>query len=907
MSPALRALYAEDNDLDAELTRSYFSEHAPDFEIEIVATGQACIDRLSGAAPDLLLLDNHLPDMEGLDVLREVLRAGAQVPVVLVTGAGDEDLVVKALHLGASNYVPKVGNYIQTLPDLLRGEIEKHRLRQREGLLAGARQRILYVEHVAADIDLTLRYFAEVAPQLDVDVVTSTSLALARLARSPAYDAALIDLRMPDQSGLDFVRDAGARQLALPPFIMISGKGDEAAAVAALKLGAVDFVAKREGYLEQLVHAIDRAITHDRLGRLNERLRGAQAMAHLGSWELDLERNLLSWSDEVYRIFGVEPQAFGARYEAFLELVHPDDRGAVDATYSDSVRQGKSGCELEHRIVRRSTGEVRTVHEKCVHTRDGSGRVIGSYGMVHDITERVRAEEALRESEERFRIMADRSPVIMWVTDREGGLQFANRTYREFFGVTLEQMRGSKWEPLIHPDDVSGYVIAFSAALREQRPFVARARMRRADGEWRWVASQAEPRSSSSGEFLGYVGASVDVTEPKRAEDVLREADQRKNAFLAMLSHELRNPLAPIRNSIYLLDRAAPGGEQAKRALRIIDRQTAHMTRLIDDLLDVSRISRGKINLQRERLDLCDLVRRTIEDHRSLFDQRGVALDVSLPDEHLWVNGDATRLSQAIGNLLHNGAKFTTSGGTTSIAVERDARAGFAVIRVRDTGIGISAEILPHLFEAFTQADSTLDRSRGGMGLGLALVKGLVELHSGTVDARSKGVGTGAEFTVHLPLARPAGDADEAATARHDRPSPRRRVLVIEDNVDAAESLKEALELGDHEVAIAFNGPEGLDRAHGFKPDVVLCDIGLPGMDGYQVARAFRADAALKNAFLVALTGYAGPEDQQRASEAGFERHLAKPPSMGKIELLLAEAHLTHDGPAGASQSPLKA
>jgi signal transduction histidine kinase len=272
MSPRLRILYAEDNALDADLTCVHFSEHAPDFDIQVVESGRACLDRISQTEFDLVLLDHHLPDMEGLDVLRTLVRTGVQVPVVLVTGTGDEELVVKALHLGARSYVPKADNYLETLPDLLRGVVEDHRHKQSQGLLASAPRRVLYVEHHAMDIELTLRHFAETAPHFELDAIRTCSEALERLGRLPAYDALLIDLRMLDQSGLDFVREAQRRRLTLPPFIMISGKGDEAAAIASLRLGAADYVAKRDGYLDDLANHIDRAIAHDRLARLNAQL-----------------------------------------------------------------------------------------------------------------------------------------------------------------------------------------------------------------------------------------------------------------------------------------------------------------------------------------------------------------------------------------------------------------------------------------------------------------------------------------------------------------------------------------------------------------------------------------------------------------------------------------------------------
>jgi two-component system CheB/CheR fusion protein len=368
----------------------------------------------------------------------------------------------------------------------------------------------------------------------------------------------------------------------------------------------------------------------------------------------------------------------------------------------------------------------------------------------------------------------------------------------------------------------------------------------------------------------------------RAANEQLREADQRKNQFLAVLSHELRNPLAPIKNSLYILDRAAPGGDQARRAQAVIDRQTGQLARLVDDLLDVTRITRNKIQLQRQRLELNELVRRTVEDNRVSFEQNEVALEVELAPAPVYVNADWNRLAQVVGNLLHNAAKFTGRRGTTRVSVSTDAACRHAVVRVADTGIGMAPEMLAQLFQPFSQADETLDRSKGGLGLGLALVKGLVELHGGQVRAHSEGLGKGSEFVVELPLeeARPA----EAAPARPGVRRAGRRVLIIEDNVDAAESLSEVLAFGEHEVEIAYNGPEGLAKAREFHPEVVLCDIGLPGMNGYEVARAFRGDETLRGAHLIALSGYALPDDLQRAAEAGFERHLAKPPTLDKLE-----------------------
>jgi two-component system CheB/CheR fusion protein len=381
----------------------------------------------------------------------------------------------------------------------------------------------------------------------------------------------------------------------------------------------------------------------------------------------------------------------------------------------------------------------------------------------------------------------------------------------------------------------------------------------------------------------------------------LEEADRSKNQFLAMLSHELRNPLAPIRNSLYIIDRAAPGGEQARRAHAVIDRQVGHLTRLVDDLLDVTRVSRGKIELRRERLDLGGVVLRTLEDSRWSFEQNGVELQVTVPEVPLWIDGDQTRIAQTIGNLLHNSLKFTEPGGKVTISVEGNVSLRQAIVRIRDTGVGIAREMLPRVFEPFVQADTTLDRSKGGLGLGLSLVKGLVEMHDGTVSVESEGLGKGSEFTVRFPLE--SVELPVAAPVRRAAAGGPRRVLLIDDNVDSAESLREVLELGEHTVEVASSGAEGLEKAMAFMPDVVLCDIGLPGMDGYEVARAMRAEPALKSVALVALTGYAGPEDVARAREAGFEHHMAKPPSMETLELILASLPPQTPGPSAQDPS----
>ncbi len=377
--------------------------------------------------------------------------------------------------------------------------------------------------------------------------------------------------------------------------------------------------------------------------------------------------------------------------------------------------------------------------------------------------------------------------------------------------------------------------------------------------------------------------------EERRVTQELRDAIARRTHFLGMLSHELRNPLAPMGNALHVLDRVPPGSEHAQRARAILSRQYAHLARLVNDLLDASRLASGKVQVQRAPIDLAEVVRRTVEDHRSLFVRSGVGLDLRVADRPLWMDGDATRLAQVIGNLLNNAAKFASPGGRTEVSVAREAP-GTAVVRVRDDGVGIAPDVRSRLFEPFAQGADTFDRNRGGLGLGLALAKRLVDLHGGAIAARSDDVGRGTELVVSLPLLAQQARAPSPAPAPAAGTAARaRRVLVIDDNVDSAETLRDFLALSGHAVEIACSGADGLQRAAALAPDVILCDVGLPGMSGYDVAKALRATPGPR-ALLVALTGYGSDEDRRHALAAGFDAHVVKPVSPKHLERLLAAA-----------------
>ncbi len=678
--------------------------------------------------------------------------------------------------------------------------------------------------------------------------------------------------------------------------------------------------------------------------------------------------------------------------------VFPAVRGSMfEREYRRAMESGRPVHFTAASVVAERTVEI--------HAYPGPGNLTV---LFRDVTEQRRMEEALRETRERFQVLSEAMPQIVWSTDASGSFDYFNRRAYEYMGGGPEAIPGWSWTGFIHPDDVELTVARWRRSLETGKTYVVEHRVRGADGEYRWHLSRAVPVRDRADRVVRWIGTSTDIhdqkqvevryrslfdntsdgvwfigvdglirevndaycrmcgydhdelvgmpvgeleaiessediaehirkiidagghdrfesrhrrkggtifdvditalyleredlmaifirdiTERKRAEEALRhanarlvEADLRKNRFLATLSHELRNPLAPVKNSLYVLSHAVPGGDQARRARDVIERQVDQLSRLVDDLLDVTRITHGKIQLQRRRLELNDLVRRTIEDHRSLFDDCGLDVHFDAAPREIFIDADWNRVAQVLGNLLQNAAKFTPAGGRVGVATAIDPEARMAAVRVADTGVGMAAGMLAQIFEPFTQADATLARSMGGLGLGLALAKGLVEQHCGSLEASSEGLGRGSEFTVRLPL-----DATARAPVERDRTArakPRRRVLVIEDSVDAADSLREVLEIEGHDVAVAYSGADGVAKARELRPEIVICDIGLPGMDGYEVARTLRADESLRTAHLVALTGYALPDDLRRAREAGFDRHLAKPPSLEQLQGIIS-------------------
>jgi len=632
------------------------------------------------------------------------------------------------------------------------------------------------------------------------------------------------------------------------------------------------------------VSAVKRA--EQRLRDGEEKLRLAKDAARMGAWDWDLVTGELVWTERCKALFGLPPDA-PVTYEGFLAALVPEDRPRVEEAVGEAIEHG-TDYDVEMRV-RLPAGRIRWVASHGRAFRDEAGRAVRMAGMALDVSGQKCTEEALRASEARARAISTNIPddLVILEAVRSASGEVIDWRYRDANEGTLALLRTTR-------DALIGRTLA---EVLPDRFAALSERMGRVHATG--VPDRYE--STIGGETLlvslfridadTVGGAALDITARKRAEDALRaanarllEADRRKNEFLGMLSHELRNPLAPIWNSIYILDHAAPASDRARRAREVIGRQAGHLGRLVDDLLDVTRIARGKVELRRARVDLADLVRRTGEDHRGLLAEHGVALRVELPAAPAWVLGDVTRVAQIIGNLLQNAAKFTPEGGTVTLSLA--AGPASAELRVRDTGAGIAPALLEHIFEPFTQGEQDLARTSGGLGLGLALVKGLAQLHGGTARASSEGPGRGAELVVTLPLAS-AAPAPEPAAPRPAPGAGGRRVLVVDDNHDAAESLAELVALFGHRAEVAFDGPSALEKVRASRPDVLLCDIGLPGMSGYDVARAIRAEGA-RAPRLVALSGYAEPQDVQAAAEAGFDLHVAKPPSPATLEQILS-------------------
>ena len=526
--------------------------------------------------------------------------------------------------------------------------------------------------------------------------------------------------------------------------------------------------------------------------------------------------------------------------------------------------------------------------------RDEHGVIQGMHCACVEVTDQVLAERYREEENERFRALFEQAPGIMAVLrGPEHVFELTNHSYMQLIGH--RQIVGKSAREALPEVAGQGFFELLDRVYTTGEPFVGHALPLRVQVEpggplvERFVDFVYQPIRDASGAVSGIFVEGSDVTPRKQIEDELRAANRQKDQFLAMLAHELRNPLAPIMTAAQLLKVGTLDARSVANASDIIARQAAHMTDLVNDLLDVSRVTRGLVTLEKEELDLNVIVAAAVEQVRPLIDARRHSLTLQLSGRSAHVIGDRTRLVQVISNILNNAAKYTGPGGSLTLSVIVDGER--VHVAVRDNGVGIAPDVLPYIFDLFTQAERTPDRSQGGLGIGLALVKSLVTLHGGTVSASSPGLGQGSEFCICLPRLATPGDArDPDAPAAEAQGPGGLRVMVVDDNVDAAQMLAALLEVQGHAVSVEYDGKGALERARRERQDVLLLDIGLPDMDGYELARRLRSQPESAGATLVALTGYGQHQDRKEAASAGFDHYLVKPADMDQVNAVLAEA-----------------
>ena len=604
-------------------------------------------------------------------------------------------------------------------------------------------------------------------------------------------------------------------------------------------------------------------------------------------FQLDSSGRVLNWNEGAQRLKQYTADEIVGKHFSIFYPQEALDRKFPDMELEVAAQVGR--FEDEGWRVRKD-GTLFWANVVITALRDESGVLFGYLKITRDLTERRQTEEVLRQSEEKFRLLVEGvMDYAIFMLDPDGRVASWNVGAERIKGYRADEIMGRHFSTF-YPREA----IADGKPERELREALEHGRVEdegwriRKNGERFWANVVITALRGADGVLRGFAKITRDLSERRRVE-ALREADRQKNEFLALLAHELRNPLAPIRTALHVIGQPRAEPSEIARAHAIAERQLRHMARLMDDLLDVVRVGEGRIDLKREMVDLRDLVRRSVEAAGSAANERRHNVEVDVPPDPIRLSVDPTRVEQVLANLLGNAIKYTDRGGHIRVRASRDG--GDAVIEVSDNGIGIEPKALPRIFDLFVQEDRRLDRSVGGMGIGLTLVRRLVELHGGTVEASSPGPRLGSRFVVRLPLRQP-GALDEAASPEGDLAAgapPPIRILVVDDNVDAAESLMMMMKILGQDVRVAFDGPTALDIATEFRPELVFLDIGMPEMDGYEVARRIRGEPRTRDARLVALTGWGQIEDREHSRRAGFDEHLVKPADPAVLERVLAD------------------
>jgi len=620
------------------------------------------------------------------------------------------------------------------------------------------------------------------------------------------------------------------------------------------------------------------------------RYRLALIAGRMGSWETDFVARTRTWSPEGMALFGLALPGgvgrVGGDDDEYMAAIHPEDRDK--ASQIRATANQVDSFAAEYRIVRADGRMLWLAGRGLVVARRPDGRAHRLVSIMADVTERTQADEALRIERERLTVALQTGRMGVFDYDlRTDTLWWSGQMY-ELFGLDATRFvpTAQAVTALIHPDDVDEFVQRRLETVAVGEPMQHELRIVRPDGSTIWVGYRGKSERDGTGRPVRIHGVIADITPRKLAEQALREADRRKDNFIATLAHELRNPLAPIRNAVHVLRQRTQADAQVAWCRDVIDRQVAQMSRLLEDLLDVSRVTRGQFRLRREPLELAAVIDQALEIAGPVIGGAGHSLRVTPSPQALPLEGDSTRLAQVFSNLLINAAKYTPRGGRIEVAVERAG--DDALVSVRDTGVGIAADRLPDIFEMFGPSTSLAERSPDGLGIGLSLAKGLVEMHGGSIVAHSEGPGRGSEFKVRLPLAVAARATEPGDTVRPPSDRPTRRVLVVDDLRDSADSLGALLESAGHSVHVAYNGEQALALAELHRPEVVLLDLGMPGIDGCEVCQRLRAAPWSAGMVIIAQTGWGQERDRQRTRDAGFDHHLVKPIDPDELDALFA-------------------
>jgi PAS domain S-box-containing protein len=781
--------------------------------------------------------------------------------------------------------------------------------------------KILLVDDDIRNLD-ALETFLE-APGCEFVRATGADQALLAILNND-FAAIVLDIKMPGTDGLELARLIKQRKRSrnVPILFLTAHRSDEKEVLQAYGVGGVDFMSKpvnpeilrskvavfvdlfrttralssavealnaevieREKIQEELriakEHLENRVLERTaELARANrevrdneERLRLALAVAQVATWEWDLATGNMRWSAQPEIVFGFPAGAFGPNLR-ISHAVHPDDIHILQSAIQEAMKTGD--FEAEYRAVR-PDGSVVWIADRGRVVKDIENEPARILGISADLTRRKLAEQALRDSEARLSAILQNTSAIIYMMDGDNRFLHVNRRFEEVFDRRINEVSGrSAYEVL--PEEIA---VMFDSnnrrALRERSAVEFEEEIWGRNGLRVYTTVRA-PLLDSRARSSSIVAVSTDITDRKHLEDALRESDRRKDEFLATLAHELRNPLAPILYAAGVLDIRGPQTAELRWAVELIERQTSHMARLIDDLLDVSRITRNTLELRKQSVELSSIINAAADTTRPLIERGGIELSISMPGDPIVVDADPVRLGQVFSNLLNNAAKYRKSekGGHIWLSVELDP--GAVAVKVRDDGIGIPEAMLPHIFEMFTQVGKSMGQTEGGLGIGLSLAKRLTEMHGGTLEARSEGSGTGCEFIVRIPLlSRVNAGTGLSEAAPDESEAPRRRILVADDNPDIVESLALMLSLFGHDVQTAIDGVQAVEKAEQMRPDVVVLDIGMPRLNGYDAARRIRQMPWGAGMILVAVTGWGHEKDKRLSAEAGFNLHLVKP------------------------------